>query len=186
MGGGMRVCGALVWIGVSVCAWWTARPAAAAGGDLLATIECRLEHPLRLSSIAERCGTLRVQIDREHPKEGFIDLKIAIVPALNRRSTAAPLFLLAGGPGQSAMQVYVALSSAFARINRNHAIVLLDQRGTGNSNQQSCVYPADWHEPAHPMPALRKATADCLAKLGTHVRFYTTSIAVRDLDAVRQ
>jgi pimeloyl-ACP methyl ester carboxylesterase len=138
-----------------------------------------------LTSIAARCGTLRVPIDREHPKEGSIDLKVAVVPALNRRSTAAPLFLLAGGPGQSAMQVYVSLSSAFARINRNHAIVLLDQRGTGNSNQQSCVYPEDWQEPADAMPALRKATVECLAKLGPHARFYTTSVAVRDLDDVR-
>jgi pimeloyl-ACP methyl ester carboxylesterase len=167
-----------------VGAWW-ARPAAAEDAGLLPTIECRLEHPLRLSSIAARCGTLRVPIDREHPKEGFVDLKVAVVPALNRRSTAAPLFLLAGGPGQSAMQVYVALSSAFARINRNHAIVLLDQRGTGYSNQQSCVYPEDWQEPADSMPALRKATVECLAKLGPHVRFYTTSVAIRDLDDVR-
>jgi pimeloyl-ACP methyl ester carboxylesterase len=185
MGGGMRqLFGAFVWIALSVCAWW-ARPAAADDAALLPTIECRLEHPLHLSSIAARCGTLRVPIDREHPKEGFVDLKIAVVPALNRRSTGAPLFLLAGGPGQSAMQVYVALSSAFARINRNHAIVLLDQRGTGYSNQQSCVYPEDWQEPADPMPALRKATVDCLAKLGPHVRFYTTGVAIRDLDDVR-
>ena len=63
--------------------------------------------------------------------------------------------------------------------------MLLDQRGTGNSNQQSCVYPEDWQEPADPLPALRKATVDCLAKLGSQVRFYTTSVAVRDLDEVR-
>jgi pimeloyl-ACP methyl ester carboxylesterase len=185
MGGNMRqLFGAFGLMAVGVCAWW-ARPAAAEDTALLPTVECRLEHPLYLSSIAARCGTLRVPIDREHPKEGFIDLKVAVVPALNRRSTAAPLFLLAGGPGQSATQVYVALSSAFARINRNHAIVLLDQRGTGYSNQQSCVYPEDWQEPADPMPALRKATVDCLAKLGPHVRFYTTSVAIRDLDEVR-
>lgn len=179
-----QLCGAFVWIGVGVGACW-ARPAAAEHAALLPTIECRLEHPLRLNSVAARCGTLRVPIDREHPRDGSIDLKLAVVPALNRRSTAAPLFLLAGGPGQSAMQVYVALSSAFARINRNHAIVLLDQRGTGSSHQQSCVYPEDWQVPADSIPALRKATADCLAKLGPQVRFYTTSIAVRDLDAVR-
>ena len=176
--------GASVWMGFCLCAWW-APPAAAEDIGVLPTIECRLEHPLRLSSIAARCATLRVPLDRDHPKEGSIDLKIAVVPALNRRSKAAPLFLLAGGPGQSAMQVYVALSSAFARINRTHAIVLLDQRGTGYSSQQSCVYPEDWQEPADPIPALRKATVDCLAKLGPQVRFYTTSTAVRDLDDVR-
>ena len=176
--------GAFVWIGMCACAWW-ARPAAAENAAILPTIECRLEHPLRLISIEARCGTLSVPLDREHPQAGYIDLKVAVVPALNRRSTAAPLFLLAGGPGQSAMQVYVALSSAFARINRNHAVVLLDQRGTGISNQQSCVYPEDWLEPDDPIPALRKATVDCLAKLGSQVRFYTTSVAVRDLDEVR-
>src|SRR6202161_3821924 len=185
MGGGMRqLIGAFVWIGVSACAW-CARPAAAENAAILPTIECRLEHPLHLNSVEARCGRLRVPLDREHPKEGSIDLKLAIVPDLNRRSTAAPLFLLAGGPGQSAMQVYVALNTAFARINRNHAVVLLDQRGTGTSNQQSCVYPEDWQEPEDSMPALRKATVDCLAKLGPQVRFYTTSIAVRDIDAVR-
>ena len=185
MGGSVRkLFGALVWMGMSVWACW-ARPSAAEDAAILPTSECRLEHPLYLSSVAARCGTLRVPIDREHPKAGSIDLKVAVVPALNRRSTAAPLFLLAGGPGQSAMRVYVALSSAFARINRNHAIVLLDQRGTGTSNLQSCVYPEDWQEPQDALPALRKATADCLAKLGPHVRFYTTSVAVRDLDEVR-
>jgi pimeloyl-ACP methyl ester carboxylesterase len=179
-----QVIGALVWVGLSVYAWW-ALPAAAEDAPSLPTIECRLEHPLHLTSIPARCGTLRVPLDRDHPKEGSVDLKIAVVPALNRRSTAAPLFLLAGGPGQSAMQVYVSLNAAFSRINRNHAIVLLDQRGTGHSSLQSCAYPEDWQEPADPIPALRKATVECLARLGPHVRFYTTSIAVRDLDDVR-
>jgi pimeloyl-ACP methyl ester carboxylesterase len=179
-----QVTGALVWVGLSVYAWW-ALPAAAEDAPTLPLIECRLEHPLRLTSIPARCGTLRVPLDREHPKQGSVDLKVAVVPALNRRSTAAPLFLLAGGPGQSAMQVYVSLSAAFSRINRNHAIVLLDQRGTGHSSLQSCAYPEDWQEPSDPIPALRKATVECLAKLGPHVRFYTTSIAVRDLDDMR-
>jgi pimeloyl-ACP methyl ester carboxylesterase len=178
------VSGALVWIGLSCCAAW-ASPAAADPVTTLPLIECRLEHPLHLTSIPARCGTLRVPLDPEHPKEGFVDLKVAVVPALNRRSTAAPLFLLAGGPGQSAMQVYVSLSSAFARINRNHAIVLMDQRGTGHSGLQSCEYPEDWQEPADPIPALRKATSECIAKLGPHVRFYTTSLAVRDLNDMR-
>jgi len=175
--------GVLVWIGLGVCCW--APPAAADDPATLPLIECRLEHPLHLTSIPARCGTLRVPLDPEHPREGSVDLKVAVVPALNRRSAAAPLFLLAGGPGQSAMQVYVALSSAFARINRNHAIVLLDQRGTGHSSLQSCEYPEDWQEPADPTPALRKATSECVAKLGPHVRFYTTSIAVRDLNDMR-
>jgi pimeloyl-ACP methyl ester carboxylesterase len=175
---------ALVWVGLCVCTWW---PRLSLAGDAatLPLTECRLEHPLKLISVIARCGTLRVPEDREHPKDGSIELEVAVVPALNRRSTAAPMFLLAGGPGQSALQVYVAVSSAFARINRNHAIVLLDQRGTGGSSPQSCKYPEEWQQPADPIPALRKATTDCLAKLGQRVRFYTTGVAVRDLEETR-
>jgi pimeloyl-ACP methyl ester carboxylesterase len=175
---------ALVWVGWFAGAWW-APCAHAEDATTLPLSECRLEHPLHLTSIPARCGTLRVPEDREHPKDRSIELKVAVVPALNRRSAAPPMFLLAGGPGQSAAQVYASLSSAFARINRNHAIVLLDQRGTGGSSLQSCDFPEEWQQPADPMPALRKATKECLAKLGQRVRFYTTSIAVRDLDEVR-
>jgi pimeloyl-ACP methyl ester carboxylesterase len=146
---------------------------------------CRLEHPLKVTSVEARCGTLSVPLDRSRPAAEKIALHIAVVPALNRRSTSAPLFLLAGGPGQSASDLYVAQSAAFARINRDHDIVLLDQRGTGRSGALACDYPEDWQAPADPMPVLRQATQACLSKYGDRVRFYTTSIAVQDLDAVR-
>ena len=178
----MRQSWALMWVGLYV---WSAASAASEVAAALPLKECRLEHPLRSTSIPARCGTLHVPLDREHPRAGSIDLKLAVVPALNRRSSEPPLFLLAGGPGQSALQVYVAFSGAFARVNRNHAIVLLDQRGTGSSSPQSCDYPEDWQEPVDPIPSLRKATADCIAKLGQQLRFYTTSIAVRDLEETR-
>jgi pimeloyl-ACP methyl ester carboxylesterase len=149
--------------------------------------ECRLEHPLRLASIAARCGVLKVPEDRTQPGGATIDLAVAVVPALNRRAAAPPLFLLAGGPGQGATAMYVSLASAFARVNRNHAIVLIDQRGTGKSAPLPCDYPEDWQmtSPEEAMPALRQATLKCLAKYGDRVRFYTSSIAVADLAAVR-
>lgn len=178
----MRCWGALTWFSLVLCGRW----ATAADVGALPLNECQLEHPVRLVSIAARCGTLRVPEDRKHPAGESIALNVAVVPALNRRSEAAPLFVLAGGPGQSAVQLYVAFAGAFARINRNHDIVLLDQRGTGKSSPQSCDFPEDWRQPADPIPELRKATIGCLAKLGKRVRFYTSSFAVSDLDAVRE
>jgi pimeloyl-ACP methyl ester carboxylesterase len=180
----MRCGEALVWVALGLCAAWPGR-ADAAQVATLSLHECRLEHPLNLSSMTARCGVMQVPLDQDHPQAGSIELNVATVPALNRRSTEAPLFLLAGGPGEGAVQMYVPLAGAFARINRDHAIVLVDQRGTGRSNRQSCEYPEDWREPVDPLPVLRKATTECLAKLGDHARFYTTSAAVRDLDAVR-
>ncbi len=152
----------------------------------LALHECRLEHPLRLASIAARCGVLKVPEDRSHPGSNSIDLSIAVVPALNRRATAAPLFLLAGGPGQGATAMYTSYAGAFARVNRNHDIVLVDQRGTGKSAPLSCDYPDDWQPPEDAIPALRQATLACLHKYGDRVRFYTSSAAVADLAAVRE
>ena len=165
----------------------SAAPAAPAGvaAPALALHECRLEHPLRLASFAARCGVLKVPLDRARPDGAGIDLSIAVVPALNRRTTAPPLFLLAGGPGQSAQAMYAGNAAAFARINRNHDIVLIDQRGTGKSAPLQCDYPDDWQPPADLMPALRKATLACLGKYGDQVRFFTTSAAVDDLAAVR-
>ena len=147
--------------------------------------ECRLEHPLDLSSAAARCGTLAVPEDPDAPAGRRIDLFVAVVPALNRRAAAAPLFLLAGGPGQSAADLYASYPGAFARANRNHDIVLVDQRGTGRSEPLVCSYPDDWSDASESLPALRQATGACLAKYGDRVRFYTTSVAVRDLDRVR-
>jgi pimeloyl-ACP methyl ester carboxylesterase len=166
------------------CLWsW---PAAAAVMVRLPLHECRLEHPLRLASISARCGVLKVPEDRARPHGVTIDLSVAVVPALNRQAAAAPLFLLAGGPGQGATAMYASYAAAFARVNRNHDVVLVDQRGTGSSGPLSCEYPDDWRAEEDPMPALRQATLACLRKYGDRVRFYTSSAAVADLDAVRE
>lgn len=160
-----------------------ALPAAAA---TLSLHECRLEHPLALSSTPARCGTLTVPEDPKAPSGRAIALAVAVIPALNRRAAAAPLFLLAGGPGQGAADLYVSTAGAFARINRTHDIVLVDQRGTGKSEPLNCAYPEDWRQSALEISALRQATLACLSKYGDRVRFYTTSVAVGDLERVRQ
>src|SRR5271165_918050 len=164
-------------------------PASAAAGAAPAPLvlrECLLQHPLKLDSIGARCGQLRVAEDPAHPRGRTIDLSVAVIPALNRRAGLAPVFLLAGGPGQAATDLYVSYASAFARANRNHDIVLVDQRGTGKSQPLVCSYPDDWREPKEVLPLLREATLACLRKYGERVRFYTSSVAVTDLEQVRR
>ena len=148
--------------------------------------ECRLEHPLRLASIPARCGVLKVPENRTLAGGATVDLSVAVVPALNRRAAAAPLFLLAGGPGQGATAMYASYAAAFARVNRNHDLVLVDQRGTGQSGPLTCDYADDWQALDDVMPALRQATVACLQKYGDRVRYYTSSNAVADLDTVRR
>src|SRR5690349_22721470 len=44
----------------------------------------------------------------------------------------------------SAISMYMSLAPAFARIHRERDIVLVDQRGTGQSAPLNCDYPEDW------------------------------------------
>jgi len=183
-------------LGTAGSCLWLSSPGAAAAAAASATStaatarlplhECRLEHPLQLASTPARCGVLKVPEDRSQSGGATIELHVAVIPALNRRATAAPLFLLAGGPGQGATAMYTSLAAAFARVNRNHDIVLVDQRGTGKSEPLSCEYPDDWQAQGDLTAALRQATLTCLHKYGDRVRFYTSGAAVADLAAVRE
>jgi pimeloyl-ACP methyl ester carboxylesterase len=65
-------------------------------------------------------------------------------------------------------------------------LVIVDQRGTGKSNRLDCVLPDDSELTRADPEQLHVLTSKCIASLSGDPRFYTTSIAVRDLDEVRQ
>jgi pimeloyl-ACP methyl ester carboxylesterase len=132
------------------------------------------------------CGTLEVFEDRAAGTGRTIDLNIVVLPALAADSKPDPLFFLAGGPGQGAAKMARGLRPLFRRLQNTRDIVLVDQRGTGKSNPLDC--PSDdeslkqLNEPDE--IALGRVKA-CLAALDADPRFYTTSIAMDDLDDVR-
>ncbi len=150
--------------------------------------DCRLAPPTAPTTVAARCGTLEVPEDYARPTGKRLRLAVAVIPALDRNAHATPLFLISGGPGQGARDSFAPLLPTFQRLNRQRDLVLLDQRGTGDSNALTCKEVATdaaalEHTPsATEMAAL---TQSCLAALSGDPRFYTTSVAVRDLDLVR-
>ncbi len=147
---------------------------------------CRIADFDGLTSTAARCGTFSVPEDPEDADGPRIELAIAIVPAVATRPKTDPLFLIAGGPGQGSIQGYAPILPVFAGVRRERDLVLIDQRGTGGSNRLDCAMPDDALESGDIPPARLAALArECLSKLPGRPQFYTTSIAVRDLDAVR-
>ena len=152
----------------------------------LALSPCQLPHPLGLTVVAAECGVLEVPENPAAPGGRHIGLHLARVPAINRRRPEDALFVLAGGPGQGAADFFVSVSGSFERIHRDRDIILLDQRGTGGSQALTCpaseaqLYPASEAE----VTALASA---CLAQLraGADVAYYTTSVAVTDLERAR-
>ena len=160
-------------------------------GRSLGTLQfepCTLSATGLPASIAAQCGTLAVPEDRERPAGRSIDLAIALVPSTAKQPQPDPVFMLAGGPGQSARESFPAAAGAFRELLRDRHVVLVDQRGTGASNPLACRAPAD--DPAIgdavvDAAAARQFAAQCLQALDADPRFYTTSDAVLDLEAVR-
>ncbi len=161
--------------------------AGAQAAPTLALSSCELVHPLRLTVVAAECGVLSVAENPADAHSRRIGLHVARVPAISRRKLADPLFVLAGGPGQAASAFYATVAGAFARINRDRDIVLIDQRGTGGSNLLDC--PEDEATLYRASDAqILSSTRTCLSALSARaaVAYYTTSIAVQDLEQVRR
>jgi pimeloyl-ACP methyl ester carboxylesterase len=158
--------------------------------------DCQLSMPGTAFTIDARCGTLPVHEDpasqssRSGGRSGgrTIDLAIAVIPAVSKNPQHDPLFMLAGGPGQSALETFPIIVPVFERLHQKRDIVLVDQRGTGGSNPLRC--PEDETvklpgEEGDPQEAARLTRA-CLESLAADTRLYTTAAFVADLDQVRQ
>jgi len=147
--------------------------------------DCRISGGPGMPSMKARCGTLSRPLDPAGAVPGDIDLRIAVVPALNLTPEPDPVVPIAGGPGQGSVQFYAAYSRAFEDVRRNRDIVLVDQRGTGESSRMDCPIDDDLVEGQYSEELTVEYTRACLEQLPHDPRFFTTSVAVTDLEAVR-
>jgi len=85
------------------------------------------------------CGTYRVFEDRAAGTGRTIDLKIVVAPALRRDPKPDPLFIFEGGPGGGAATLASQRIPMFRRFQTDRDVVLVDQRGTGDSNPLDCA-----------------------------------------------
>src|SRR5688572_8811538 len=133
-----------------------------------------------------RCGKLAVPLDPAAPTGATIEIFVARVAALSAEPRLDPLLLIAGGPGQSTVDFYLQLRGAFEQARRDRDLVLVDQRGTGRSADGfACEAPDDLSLDTADSEELARVIDACAAQLQHDPRFYTTSVAVRDLEAVR-
>ncbi len=160
----------------------------AAGVHAALTLKpCRLEHPARMLALPAECGAFTVPEDPAKPDGRKIDLFVARVPAISLNKAPDPLFLIAGGPGTSAVDLYTSSAGPFDRVRRDRDIVLVDQRGTGRSHRLDCKYGNQNLFERFDEIEAGEANIRCRTELSktSDLRQYTTSIAVKDLDAVR-
>jgi pimeloyl-ACP methyl ester carboxylesterase len=149
--------------------------------------------PCRLRGVEHDalCGVLQRPLNPAEPQGKTIGVHVAVLPALARNKKPDPVFLLAGGPGQSAIGLAPTSESLFARLLNRRDVVLVDQRGVGKSAPLAC----DDDEAGAPLAgrldndgvaAMLMRCRDALQKLphGDLLQ-YTTTIAMQDVDAVR-
>ena len=139
--------------------------------------------------IALECGVIEVFENRTGNTGRKINIHFAVLRAKSDRKKPDPMFILAGGPGQSAIQVAPLILGSLDRINRERDMVFVDQRGTGKSNALTCDLGEE--EGNYNFGDSVRLTAEinaCLAKAREHAdpKLYTTTLAMQDLDDVRK
>ncbi|MEZ5394588.1 MAG: alpha/beta hydrolase [Bryobacterales bacterium] len=132
-----------------------------------------------------RCGDYEVFEDREAGAGRKIALRILLLPALANDPRPDPVFFLAGGPGQSATKLADGVEYLLEPVRRSRDVVLVDQRGTGQSGALECDLSEGMQELDFTSPLPPEKVQACLDSYDADPRLYTTPIAMDDLDEVR-
>ncbi|MEJ2256099.1 MAG: alpha/beta hydrolase [Woeseiaceae bacterium] len=150
--------------------------------------DCRISVGPGQPGTKARCGTLLRPENPDDPASGEIGIRVAVVPALNLSPAPDPFVPIAGGPGQGTVEFYMQVRNALEGVRRNRDILLVDQRGTGESARMDCPIDDDalLFETEFSLEDTLDYMQDCLEELPHDPRYFTTSVAVTDLDAVRQ
>ena len=168
----------------------------------IALTPCTLAPDFGVQTVEAQCGSLEVPENRAAPGGRKIRLAVAWLPTKGGESQPDPVVFIAGGPGQSTLEAFPGIANAFAEVRKHRDVLLVDQRGTGGSNKLTCKEPGDKNaaggDAAGGDATVEAAVTDdgakerdfairCAAQLASRadLRFYTTTEAIQDLDAVR-
>jgi len=136
-----------------------------------------------------QCGTLSLPENYDKLDGKYITINFAVLPAIDSTQNKTPLLFLAGGPGQAAVELAAHIRRTFAEIRKTRDIILVDQRGTGQSNPLQCdepqqaqlysIIPEDFNE---------NEVVECVQALKKEndLSQFTSENAIRDFDAIRQ
>ena len=137
------------------------------------------------SLLPAQCAEMVVPLDPTAPLGETLTLNIAKVPARTNKPKSDPFTLIAGGPGQSATESFPTVAQAFRHILLERDIYLIDQRGTGQSHKLFCESDDATLFEFDPT-LISEQSKECRESLPHDPRFFTTSVAVQDMELVRK
>jgi pimeloyl-ACP methyl ester carboxylesterase len=133
-----------------------------------------------------RCVTIDVFENRASRAGRKIALRVVVIPRLDSSGAPRAYFVLTGGPGQGAGTTVRVAVIEYRELRRTHDIVLVDQRGTGESGALGCPAPSaltDFFGAIFPRATLRTCQRSLAARADLDA--YGTEQAMDDLDDVR-
>ncbi|HYL05282.1 MAG TPA: alpha/beta fold hydrolase [Thermoanaerobaculia bacterium] len=146
--------------------------------------------PCRVPDVDEEvlCGRYEVDENRATRTGRKIGLNIVVLPAKTPDVAPDPLVFLAGGGVAPATRYAGFLNGALAGLRLHRDILLIDQRGSGASNPLECELSTDpanaeYRDEARFLAAVRRCRKQLERR--ADLRYYTTPVAMDDLDEVR-
>ncbi|MBX9400986.1 alpha/beta hydrolase [Lysobacter sp. BMK333-48F3] len=149
---------------------------------------CTLSTPYANGTFAAQCARFQVPENPAQPKGRQLSLNLAWLPATEGAGSPDPVFFLAGGPGQAATSSWPMVDAAFREVRKHRHVVLVDQRGTGKSAPLTCAEAVEGdpvQDETAALDASLRAIKRCAQGLSVDPRYFTTTEAIADLDAVR-
>ncbi len=147
--------------------------------------KCVLDMPGTPTTAEAECGWLTVLENRQQPDSKKIRLRFVLARAIKPSADSTPIFFFAGGPGQASSELWVQLEGPLKKLQRNHDIVLLDQRGTGADSPLSCTLDDESMDLRIDLEKTTRQVRECLQKIDGDPRFYTTTLAMADYEQLR-
>jgi pimeloyl-ACP methyl ester carboxylesterase len=136
-----------------------------------------------------RCGTLEVSENPGSPEGRRLGIHFAILPALSGAALGDPIVPLMGGPGEDVINDAADAAAQFAALRSTRDILLVDQRGAGQSAALHC----DLYSPDNPAASLvdlfpPKAAEACEKRLLSQADLtqYSYGRFARDLEEIRR
>lgn len=135
-------------------------------------------------------GTLMVYENPDSQKGRRVGINFMILPARSANPAPDPVFIFDGGPGMGAAEGFEGWAWRFDKLRDERELVLIDQRGTGDSSPLPCCRIGDpekaqtYLKDMFPVEYVNRCREELEKE--NDLRYFHTVLAIRDTDAIRQ
>jgi len=148
--------------------------------------DCVIQGPSGNGQARGQCATLHVPENYANPDGRSIALRVFKLSSKHHTAQDDAVTFIQGGPGGSSVELAIILGLQNSALRRKRDIILLDQRGTGQSARLNCEFNDD-QLLAFDGEQIEKLANQCVVQLqkNADLRQYSTTVAVKDLEQLR-